>query len=92
MSMASTKLPAALPARIECVMRALYGRRWRSRGHVALGIARQTLHCWLQGDKPCCSIDLELLRVIADGRVASAQSAVDLDALEKAINKQIGQH
>jgi hypothetical protein len=87
---ASTALPATLPARIEHVMRCLYGSRWRTRGAMALGIGRMTLHRWMSGEAPNSNVDLGLLMLIARERADRMRHGTELDRLERAFNKHLG--
>lgn len=70
-------------------MRALYGARWRTRGAMALGVGRMTLHRWMSGETPSSNVDLELVTLIAQERAARVRDRADLDKLEKALNKHL---
>jgi hypothetical protein len=85
--LASTRLPATLPARIEYTGRGLYGRRWRTALATGLGISRVTLDRWLKGFAPQTNVDVELLSLIAKERAARAAHGVTLDRMCREFNK-----
>jgi hypothetical protein len=84
-----TKIPAALPARIEYVMRRMYGSRWRTKAASALGIGRMTLHRWMSGDVPASNVDLDMLALIERERGSRMAQTVELDGMARALNKHL---
>jgi hypothetical protein len=76
-------LPTDLPARIALVGTTLYGKSWRRRLAVALGVSRSTLWQWLAGSGKHRDVDGDLIALLDVERDAANEHGAELAALRR---------